>query len=229
MLNLSAFQTQGQLGNLAAATLAFGWLCDVTLTPALCSGLRIVTLWELLTLDLGSEPQRTIGLFRGLTAAQARIVALMGALVPVRGGERLWRAGEPADALYVVIDGKLRASVEREGGVRELAVHGRGDVLGEVGLAQHARSADIDALEDGRLLRLDPGALRAARAPLPAHRGGGAAQPERGAGGAPGAAHRSLRERSGAGLRALPGPRRRRRRAPPAGPGGGGRPGADPD
>jgi hydrophobe/amphiphile efflux-3 (HAE3) family protein len=154
VLNLSAFETQGELGSLAAATLAFGWVCDLTLTPALCSRLRIVTLWELLTLDLGSEPQRTIGLFRGLSAAQARIVALMGALVPVRGGERLWRAGEPADALYVVIDGKLRASVEREGGVRELAVHGRGDVLGEVGLAQHARSADVDALEDGRLLRL---------------------------------------------------------------------------
>jgi len=154
VLNFSAFETQGELGSLAAATLAFGWLCDVTLTPALCSGLRIVTLWELLSLDLGSEPQRSIGLFRGLSTAQARIVALMGALVPVRGGERLWRTGDPADALYVVIDGKLRASIERGGAVRELAVHGRGDVLGEVGLAQHARSADVDALEDGRLLRL---------------------------------------------------------------------------
>jgi hydrophobe/amphiphile efflux-3 (HAE3) family protein len=154
VLNLSAFETQGELGSLAAATLAFGWLCDVTLTPALCSGLRIVTLWELLTLDLGSEPQRSIGLFRGLTPAQARIVALMGALEPVRGGERLWSAGDVADALYVVIDGKLRATVERDGALRELAVHGRGDVLGEVGLVKHARSADVDILEDGRLLRL---------------------------------------------------------------------------
>jgi uncharacterized membrane protein YdfJ with MMPL/SSD domain len=154
VLNLSAFETQGQLGNLAAATLAFGWLCDLTLTPALCARLRIVTLWELLSLDLGRDPQRTIGLFRGLSAAQARIVAIMGSLVPVRAGERLWRAGDPADALYVVIDGKLRASLPREGGARELAVHGRGDLLGEVGLIQHARSADVDALEDGRLLRL---------------------------------------------------------------------------
>jgi hydrophobe/amphiphile efflux-3 (HAE3) family protein len=154
VLNLSEFETQGELGSLAAATLALGWLCDVTLTPALCAGLRIVTLWEMLTLDLGSEPQRTIGLFRGLAASQARIVALMGSLVPVRGGERLWSAGDAADALYVVIDGKLRASVEREGSMRELAVHGRGDVLGEVGLVKRARSADVEALEDGRLLRL---------------------------------------------------------------------------
>jgi len=154
VLNLSQFETQAQLGNLAAATLAFGWLCDLTLTPALCAGLRIVTLWELLSLDLGSEPQRSIGLFRGLSAAQARIVALMGSLVPVRAGERLWSAGDTADALYVVIDGRLRASVARDGGRRELAQHARGDVLGEVGLIQQARSADVDILEDGRLLRL---------------------------------------------------------------------------
>jgi hypothetical protein len=154
VLNLSQFETQAQLGNLAAATLAFGWLCDLTLTPALCAGLRIVTLWELLSLDLGSEPQRSIGLFRGLSAAQARIVALMGSLVPVRAGERLWSAGDAADALYVVIDGRLRASVARGSGRRELAEHVRGDVLGEVGLIQQARSADVDVLEDGRLLRL---------------------------------------------------------------------------
>jgi uncharacterized protein len=154
VLNASAFDTQGQLGNLAAGTLAFAWLCDMTLTPALCSGLRIVSLWDLLSLDLGEEPQRTIGLFRGLSAAQARIVALMGSLVPFRAGERLWGAGDPADALYVVIDGRLRVSVAREGGERELATHARGDVLGEVGLLHRARSADVDALEDGRLLRL---------------------------------------------------------------------------
>lgn len=154
VLNLSSFKTQGELGNLAAATLAFGWICDLTLTPALCAGLRIVTLWELLTLDLGKEPQTTIGLFRGLSSAQARIVALMGSLVPVRAGERLWKTGDAADALYVVIDGRLRASVARDGGERELALHARGDVLGEVGLVRSARSAEVDALEDGRLLRL---------------------------------------------------------------------------
>jgi hypothetical protein len=152
--NLSEFRTQGELGTLAAATLAFGWLCDVTLTPALCVGLRIVTLWDLLALDLGAEPERTIRLFRGLTGAQARIVALMGRLVPVRAGERLWSAGDAADALYVVIEGRLRASLAGPAGVRELALHERGDLVGEVGLVQQARSADVDVVEDGRLLRL---------------------------------------------------------------------------
>ena len=153
VLNLSDFSTQGQLGNLAAATLAFGWLCDLTLTPALCARLKIVTLWDLLALDLGPEPQRTISLLGGLSTAEARIVALMGTLEPVKAGARLWSEGDPAGALYVVVDGALRASVKRNGTERELAIHRRGDVLGEVGLLQRARTGDVDVLEDGRLLR----------------------------------------------------------------------------
>jgi uncharacterized protein len=164
VLNLSDFNTQGQLGNLAAATLAFGWLCDLTLTPALCARLKIVTLWDLLALDLGAEPQRTISLLSGLTTAEARIVALMGTLQPVKAGERLWSEGDSAEALYVVIDGALRASVKRNGTERELAVHRRGEVLGEVGLLQRARTGDVDALEDGRLLRFtEPELARLAR------------------------------------------------------------------
>jgi predicted RND superfamily exporter protein len=164
VLNLSDFSTQGQLGNLAAATLAFGWLCDLTLTPALCARLKIVTLWDLLALDLGAEPQRTISLLRGLTTAEARIVALMGTLEPVKAGARLWSEGEAADALYVVIDGRLRASVKRNGSERELAVHERGDLIGEVGLLQRARTGDVDVLEDGRLLRFtEPELARLAR------------------------------------------------------------------
>jgi uncharacterized protein len=164
VLNLSDFDTQGQLGNLAAATLAFGWLCDLTLTPALCARLKIVTLWDLLALDLGSEPQRTISLLRGLTTAEARIVALMGTLEPVAAGARLWSEGDAAEALYVVIDGELRASVKRNGSERELATHRRGDVIGEVGLLHRARTGDVDAITDARLLRFtEPELARLAR------------------------------------------------------------------
>ena len=71
----------------------------------------------------------------------------------MKAGARLWSEGDPAGALYVVVDGALRASVKRNGTERELAIHRRGDVLGEVGLLQRARTGDVDALEDGRLLR----------------------------------------------------------------------------
>ena len=136
-LNMSEFRSQGELGNLAAFALAFAWLVDVTLTPALCAKLRIASLWDLLTLDLGEDPQHRIALFRGLSAPQARIVALLGRLLPVRAGDRLWYAGEPGGALYVIVDGRLRATVTTAGRQQVLSSHGRGDVLGEVGFFHH--------------------------------------------------------------------------------------------
>ena len=52
-----------------------------------------------------------------------------------------------------MIDGELRASVKRAGAERELAIPRRGDVIGEVGLLHRARTGDVDAVTDARLLR----------------------------------------------------------------------------
>lgn len=154
VLNASEFGTQAELGNLAAFALAVAWLCDFVLTPALCARLRIATLWDLLSIDLGHEPQHSLSLLRGLSAAQARIVALMARVIEVRAGRRLFRAGEPGEALYLVIDGELRATIDRPDGVEEVAVHRRGAVLGAVGLFHERRTANVDARTDARLLRL---------------------------------------------------------------------------
>ena len=40
----------------SAFALAFAWLTDFLLTPALCARLRIATLWDLLSIDLGKDP-----------------------------------------------------------------------------------------------------------------------------------------------------------------------------
>ncbi|MFQ5513614.1 MAG: MMPL family transporter [Myxococcota bacterium] len=150
----SELQSQIEVGALGAFTLGFAWLVDFTLTPALCSGLRVVTMWDTLTLDLGHEPQHSIPLFRGLNKAQARIVALMASLRSVPAGERLVHAGELGREMYVIIEGTLRVSVEGEHGRIELNRCSRGDVIGEVGLFDQKRSADVDVIEDACLLRL---------------------------------------------------------------------------
>ncbi len=154
VLNASELRSNAELGSMAAFALAFAWLTDFTLTPALCKGLKIVTLWDFLSIDLGHDPGRSIALFRGLRTARARMVALMGTLVEIPKGRRLFNVGEPGDALYVVLAGELRAIVEHEGGERDFAIHGRGGVLGEIGLYHDRRIASVEAVEDSRLLRL---------------------------------------------------------------------------
>jgi CRP-like cAMP-binding protein len=153
VLNASELRTMAELGSLAAFALAFAWGTDFVLTPALC-GRLLATLWDLLTIDLGRDPQNSIPLFQGLSARQARIVALMASVWRVPAGHRLFETGEPGDALYVVIDGRLRVSLSRGGQSLELATYTRGGVCGEVGLFHEDRTADVEALEDARLLRL---------------------------------------------------------------------------
>jgi hydrophobe/amphiphile efflux-3 (HAE3) family protein len=152
-ITTSELQNQVQFGALAAFTLGFAWLVDVILTPALAARMRIVTLWDVLTLDLGDDPHRSIPLFSGLTKHQARIVALMTSLRRFPVGQKLFRTGDEGDEMFVVIHGRMTAAVPGKGGIVRVEM-GRGDVVGEVGLFHGRRTADVDTVSDVTLLRL---------------------------------------------------------------------------
>lgn len=70
----------------------------------------------------------------------------------VSAGELLFNAGDPADAAYIVLAGRLE--VEAPDG-RRLALVGRGSVVGEFGLLEgRPRTATIRAVRDTNLARL---------------------------------------------------------------------------
>ncbi|MEN8801157.1 MAG: efflux RND transporter permease subunit [Thiogranum sp.] len=154
VLTTSDLRMQAEVGAMACFALAFAWLSDFLLTPALCSQLRIATIWDALTLDLGKKPQETIPLFKGLSNFQARIVARMASIRVVSAGERIIAIGQPGLEMYAVIDGKLQASIEGKSGRIDLDAHTRGDIVGEAGLFFAKRTANVDAIEDTRLLRI---------------------------------------------------------------------------
>jgi len=167
VLTGSELKMQEQVGLMACFTLAFAWLADITLTPALCSNLRIATIWDALTLDLGNRPQETIPLFKGLTNFQARIVVRMARIREVAAGERIIEAGQPGTELYAVIDGKLQASIESRDGRVNLDSHSRGDIVGEAGLFHARRTANVDIIEDARLLCISQNDLNILRRRYP--------------------------------------------------------------
>jgi NTE family protein len=76
--------------------------------------------------------------------------------VEVAGGETLMRQGEPGDALYMLVSGRLRVYIdehEQRRIVREIA---RGEVVGEMSLYTDApRSATLVAIRDSVLVSLD--------------------------------------------------------------------------
>ena len=149
----SRMETSAEFGLLSAATLAIAWLIDLTFTPALAYGMRIVTIWDVLSLDLGESPHRSIPLFRGLRHAQARMVALLSSMVSYPAGTLVMRTGDEASEMFVVIDGELAVTTERGGETVHLRTLKRGDLLGEVGVFYGSRSADVRAVSDVRLIR----------------------------------------------------------------------------
>lgn len=167
MLTTSGLQNQVQFGALAAFTIAVAWLTDVTFTPALASGVKIVTLWDVLRLDLGRAPQDSIPLFTDLKLRQARIFALLSEIQRSPAGERVIAEGDEAGDIFVVIDGELRVWVEREDQQVELQRLRRGAVLGEVGHFAKRRTANVDAVTDVRLLRFDADDLEQLRRRYP--------------------------------------------------------------
>jgi len=154
LLTTSDLRMQAQVGVMASFALAVAWLSDIFLTPALCSRLKIATLWDVLTLDLGARPQDTIPLFKGLSNFQARVVARMACIIEVERGQRIIKIDQPGDQMYTVIDGIMQTSIEGGDGRINLDTHRRGDTFGEAGLFLATRTANVDVIEDARLISI---------------------------------------------------------------------------
>lgn len=148
-------QNQVMFGWLAAFTLAAAWLVDVFVTPAFISGVRVVTLWDSLRLNLGQNVQGTIPLFAGLSTRQARIFALMSRVEIVPAGVLIIREGDPGGDVFVVIDGKLAVWSYQNGERVLLNQLKRGGVVGEGGYFGQKRMANVETLSKVRLLRFD--------------------------------------------------------------------------
>ncbi len=100
---------------------------------------------------------------------------LVRVMQPIKreSGALLWRQGEVADGLHVIVDGEIMVSLRRPGGVQlPVAALGAGDVVGEVPLIDGGtRSASARVERTARLLflsRADFGALTVRRHPTAA-------------------------------------------------------------
>lgn len=147
--------SQIEFGALAAITLLIAWIIDLIFTPALAGKLRFVTLWEVLTVDLGTSPHKTIPLFAGMSIRQARIAAILGNIVKYEAGDHVMKLGDQGHDFHLIIDGTAVAYLNRPDGQQTLRELKRGDLIGEVAFYEGVRTANVDATTTLRLLHLD--------------------------------------------------------------------------
>jgi NTE family protein len=112
----------------------------------------LVPVVETAEVELSSAPEDLPALLDELPARTREHILAAGRALTLRAGDVLVRAGDPADALYVLEAGRLEV-LNGSTVAREIAP---GEVVGELGvLARTPRSATIRARRDSSLLRID--------------------------------------------------------------------------
>lgn len=111
----------------------------------------------------GGRPERgaslraelaNIPLFGELDPASLHTLIRKVRVVSLEAGQVLFREGDPANSLYIVVDGAVVPIAEGTRR-RKLAVLERGEFFGEIGLmAKQPRNATIEALVDSKLLAI---------------------------------------------------------------------------
>jgi len=141
---------------LAAVTMATSLVANLVLLPAVLGTTKIITLWELVGPRLRQDPTLRISLFKGLRPSQARVVVLMGEVKKFRAGDMVIRTGDPAEEMYVILDGRAEVWAGHGPARRKVAERERGEVFGEMGFVRRSkRAADVLAVTDLEVLTVN--------------------------------------------------------------------------
>ena len=102
-----------------------------------------------------AELLRKVPFFGGLDSAKLKLLAFTSRALKFAPGECLMRKGEPADAAYVILDGEVEVVGETEAGEFVIAVVGRNQLQGEMGVITNTpRGATVRAKSPVQALRI---------------------------------------------------------------------------
>ncbi len=153
---LSDFVPVRQFGILTAVTIMIALCANLVILPTLMFTVRIITLWDLVGLEIGTRPSEYIKIFHGLTNHQARVAVLMGKVAEYQDGQQIIQEEEVGSEMYVVLKGRVNIFKSQEGKEVSITDIEPGDAFGEMALLRDTiRSASARAKGPVKLLVLD--------------------------------------------------------------------------
>ncbi len=164
VLLFSSFKPTAVFGLLMVVTMASALVADLILLPSLMVHVELVTIWDLIRVKLGKDPQEGIPLFRGLSRTQVHYILMAGNLRKYEAGSTIMRKGEVSDSMYAIISGELEvlggtgqeSDAGAKGSKQVLATLRTGDVVGEMGMIRSCeRSATVIATTSSELLQIN--------------------------------------------------------------------------
>ncbi|WP_300455504.1 MMPL family transporter [Desulfobacula sp.] len=156
ILLFSNFTIIAQFGALSAATMLFSLFANLLITPLIMSRVRLVGIYQILTLKLHKAILETSPLFQGMTNYQIRKAILISELNEFEPGEVLIQQGTVGRSMYLILSGKVDVVRQTEGIKKSVATLTPGQVFGEIGyIKEIQRTADVRALTHVEMLRFD--------------------------------------------------------------------------
>jgi diguanylate cyclase (GGDEF)-like protein len=165
ILMLSSFTPTAVFGMLMMLAMLSALSGSLVILPVLLSTVSPITLEEVFRIRIGGDRlQQTVPLLRGMSRLQVHRIFKSGEIRRIDAGTRLFRQGEVADCMYVVISGVFDAFMnEPAGGCHEHRVGlpkrinrlWVGDVIGEMGpLTSGTRCISVVSAVSGEVLSL---------------------------------------------------------------------------
>ena len=163
VLLFSSFKPTAVFGLLMVITMVSALVGDLIILPSLMLHVELVTIWDLIRVKLGKDPQEGIPLFKGLSKAQVHYILMVGNLKTFEAGTTVMTKGEVSDSMYAIISGKLEVvggEVRDINGIARprqvISTLNAGDVVGEMGMIRSCkRSATVIAVDSAELLQIN--------------------------------------------------------------------------
>ncbi len=157
----SDFEPVAQFGYLSALVIFAALIADFVITPLAISTLRLVSLWDMISLTVRKEVIEKSGLFDGMKSWHIRKFILASAVHYFHKGQHIFDIGDDSDTMYMVMRGRVRVihdSKLKIEGIEEYI--GPGEVFGDISMfANTKRLSQAVATEKTSLLVLSRDAI----------------------------------------------------------------------
>lgn len=156
-------------GLLSAAVMLIGVVSDLLMTPVLLSKTKLITVWDLLGLNLTQNVIKQSELFKDMSPFQIKKIVLLGHVKEVTADDYIIRQGERERTMYLILEGAARVELETEKGGRVVLKDlVEGEVFGEIALVgEVARTAHVVATRPTKVLAVDWASLERIRKIFP--------------------------------------------------------------
>ncbi len=160
-LLFSEFSIIAQFGALSAASMLFALVADLLITPILMGKIRLVSLWDILSLRLDAAVIRSSELFVGMSTYQVRKAILLSEVRSFAPGEVIIRQGAVESEMYMLLEGTVEIYLRKNDRELHLAECQPGAILGEVGFVRPTqRTAEVRAREPVQMLVFEASRVR---------------------------------------------------------------------